>query len=72
MSAGTDRSVGADGERPPAARELAALDYAMLAIDTLLDPDSADPAQVDELEANATTTYAALLSLRGQIARGQR
>lgn len=61
MSAGTDSSVGTDGERSPAVRELAALAYAMLAIDTLLDPDSADPGQVDELEANATTTYAALL-----------
>jgi hypothetical protein len=68
----TDMAGGANGERSTTSGELAALDYAMLAIDTLLDPDSADPSQADELEANATTTYAALLSLRGQIARGER
>lgn len=72
MPADTDSPADTNGEPSSATRELAALDYAMVAIDTLLDPDSADAAQVDQLEANATKAFAALLSLRGQIARGER
>lgn len=72
MPADTDSPADTDGEPSTITRELAALDYAMLAIDTLLDPDAAEAAQVDQLEANATKAFAALLSLRGQIARGQR
>lgn len=72
MPADPDMATGPNGKGPASSAELAALDYAMLAIDTLLDLDSADPAQVERLEADATKTHAVLLSLRGQIARGER